>query len=60
VVGGKRGSSIALYHPTLFSEEYQTFDKDFREKCCDSGLCEVFYARRAIDSTISYVPPFFG
>ena len=51
---------MALFHPLHYSTEYGMFDKDFRDKCCGSGLCEVFHARRPIDPSLNYIPPFFG
>ena len=60
LMGGEEGSSIALYHPVHFSEEYDTSDKAFKEACCSSGLCDVFHERRPIDTSIEYEPPFFG
>ena len=60
LTGGSLGSSMALYHPEHYSDEYATFDTEFRDKCCSSGLCNVFHERRPIDSSINYIPPFFG
>ena len=59
-MGGSQGSSMALYHPIHYSDEYATFDTEFREKCCSSGLCNVFHERRPIDNSTDYIPPSFG
>ena len=60
LIDGSLGSSIALFHPNHFTDQYTDYDKEFKSKCCLAGLCDVFYERRPIDYSIDYQPPFFG
>ena len=61
---GYAGSAL-LHHPIENSEQFETFDMQFRRACCGLGdnfteFCDLFFDQRLINTGENYEPPRLG
>ena len=55
---GDAGSLLA-YHPLRDTVQYQN-EKDFKDSCCASGHCYIYYNKRPHGQGAAYSPPAGG
>ena len=57
---GNTAGTMLLYHPHNDSNNYQQFEKSFKEQCCEinsDAHCDLFYSRRMINTCDDYLTP---
>lgn len=53
-------TNMLRYDPRYYYNDFITYDYNFRQTCCSSGLCSLYYERRPVNDCSNYRPPAWG
>ena len=63
ITEGVTAGRMLLFHPLLDAVNYEIFDVEYRDRCCDletNVLCDEYFMLRPINNGEGYRPPMLG